>query len=469
MRFLEVVVVGLMSAGAVWSLVYGNRGRGVLSIFWVLDLVALSFHLVLEGAHWQMAPAYLGVIVFAGLFFLRKPTGSMRTVGACIIIFLVLLTSSLSAIIPMFRLPRPTGSYAIGTQVMYMVDQNRNEDAAPGLGRKRELMVQIWYPAGASRNPYAPYRRRQETDLRSSYQSVLPTHSRWNAPISPGGGAFPVLLYNPTWNGRRTMNTYLVEDLVSHGFVVVGIDHTYNSDPVVFPDGRVVHATVVKEMDFTNNSPQTVEAAAQKEQIKETADDIFVLDRLEAMNDDPKSGFHGRLDTDNSGAFGHSFGGSVSAQAAYRDPRIHAALDLDGSLFGQVQRQGLQKPFMFIEEDTYGPPPPSLDLSRLDNAARVDIVLDQNDESMFEKSDGIRIHLHGSTHFSYTDRALFSPIQSLSNAGGKIAPRREFFIIRSYALAFFEETLEGKTSPLLDSGTSPFPEASFERSPSATR
>src|SRR5580692_2835603 len=101
MRFLEVVVVGLMSAGAVWSLVYGNRGRGVLSIFWVLDLVALSFHLVLEGAHWQMALAYLGVIVFAGLFFLRKPTGSMRTVGACIIIFLVLLTSSLSAILPM--------------------------------------------------------------------------------------------------------------------------------------------------------------------------------------------------------------------------------------------------------------------------------------------------------------------------------------------------------------------------------
>jgi pimeloyl-ACP methyl ester carboxylesterase len=466
MRLFELAVAGLLLTGAVWSLIYGTRGKSILSIFLGLDLIALVLHLVLEGAHWQMAPVYLGVLVFAGLFLLRKPTGSMLTTGACTIIFLVLLTSSLSAILPMFRLPRPTGPYAIGTEVMYMVDQNRNEDAAPGLGRKRELMIQIWYPAAPSRNPYAPYRRRQETTLLSSYQSVLPTHSRWNSPIVQDGDAFPVLLYNPTWNGRRTVNTYLVEDLASHGFVVAGIDHTYNSEPVAFPDGRVVSSVVVKEMNFAENSPQTVEAAAQKEQVKQTADDIFVLDRLEAMNDDPKSGFHGRLDTDNAGAFGHSFGGSVSAQAAYRDPRIRAALDLDGALFGQVQRRGLEKPFMFIEEDTYGPP--SLDLSRLDNTSRVNAVLDQNDDSMFQKSDGIRIRLHGSTHFSFTDKALFSPIKSLSGAG-RISPRREDFIIRSYALAFFEGALKGKASPLLDSGKSPFPESSIELSPDAMK
>jgi predicted dienelactone hydrolase len=470
MRFFEIALLGLLSVGAVWSLIYGRRGRAVLSIFFGLDLTALLLHLFLEGAHWQMAPAYLGVLVFAGLFFLRRPTGSMQTVGACAIIFLVLLTSSLSAILPMFRLPQPTGPYAIGTRVMYMVDQNRNEDAAPGLGRKRELMVQIWYPAGASRSPYAPYRRRQETTLLSSYQSVIPTHSRWNAPVSQDGGPFPVLLYNPTWNGRRTVNTYLVEDLASHGFVVAGIDHTYNSEPVAFPDGRVVSAIEVKEMNFAENSPQTVMAAGQREQIKETADDIFVLNQLEAMSHDTKSGFYGRLNTDNSGALGHSFGGSVSAQAAYQDPRIRAAFDMDGSLFGEVQREGLQKPFMFIEEDSYLPssPRPSIDLSRLDNTSRVDAVLDQGDDSMFRKSDGIRVRLHGSTHFSFTDKALFSPIQSLSNAGGRIPPWREYFIIRSYALAFFQQALQGKPGPLLVPGASPFPETSLELSRSPT-
>ena len=39
---------------------------------------------------------------------------------------------------------------------------------------------------------------------------------------------------------RATQNTYQVEDLASHGFIVVGIDHTYNSRPVAFPDGRVI-------------------------------------------------------------------------------------------------------------------------------------------------------------------------------------------------------------------------------------
>jgi pimeloyl-ACP methyl ester carboxylesterase len=466
MRIFEVAVVGLLSAGAVWSLICGVRCKAILSIFCGFVLIALFLHLTFEGAHWQMAPAYLGVLVFAGLLFLRNPASFMLTAGAWTVIFLVLFASSLSAILPMFRLPRPTGPYSIGTQVVYMVDQNRDEDAAHGLGRKRELMVQIWYPAAASRNPYAPYRRRQETTLLSSYQSVLPTHSRWNAPVSQEGAAFPVLLYNPTWNGRRTVNTYLVEDLASHGFVVVGIDHTYNSEPVAFPDGRVVSSVVVKEMNFAENSPQTVESAAEKELAKQTADDIFVLDRLEAMSDDPKSVFHGRLDTDNAGALGHSFGGAVSAQAAYQDPRIRAALDLDGSLFGEVQREGLRKPFMFIEEDTYRPA--SLDLSRLDNAGRIDAILDQNDNSMFEKSDGVRVRLHGSTHFSFTDKALFSPIKSLSDAG-KILPRRQYFIIRSYAVAFFEEALKGKTSFLLDSGKSSFPEASFEVSQSAAK
>jgi dienelactone hydrolase len=261
----------------------------------------------------------------------------------------------------------------------------------------------------------------------------------------------------------------LVEDLASHGFVVAGIDHTYNSEPVAFPDGRVVSSILVKEMNFAENSPETVKAAAEREQIKETADDIFVLDRLEAMSNNPKSGFYGRFDTDDSGAFGHSFGGSVSAQAAYRDPRIHAALDLDGSLFGEVQRNGLKKPFMFIEEDTLPPSarPSALELSKLGNAARVDVALDEGDDSMFQKSDGFRIRLHGSTHASFTDRTLFSPIHSLSDAG-RIAPRREYFIIRSYAAAFFQEALQGKPSPLLDSGTSPFPEASFERNRPAT-
>src|SRR5271170_7448434 len=276
MRALELVLVSLLIICAIWSLVSSARKRAMLALG--LTLIVLLLHLVSEGAHWQMIPAYLGVCILAILVIAKKSTGPMASAGAWVVIVLALATICLSAVLPMFRLPPPTGPNAIGTRVIHLVDSSRVE--VHDSSRKRELMIQIWYPAATTRNPYAPYRRREETTLVSSYQSVLPTHSRLNAPVL-AGGVFPVLLFNPGWNGRRTQNTYLVEDLASHGYVVVGIDHPYNSEPVAFPDGRVIHFVASPEMDFSTNSLETIEAAAAKELVTQAADTIFVLNQLE--------------------------------------------------------------------------------------------------------------------------------------------------------------------------------------------
>ena len=139
-----------------------------------------------------------------------------------------------------FRLPKPTGPYATGTRVEHLVDPVRMETHVAGPARRREIMVQMWYPATPNHEPLASYRRGSETTWLSSYMGVLRTHSYENAAVATSGAPFPVLLFNPAWAGHRTQNTYQVEDLASHGFIVVGIDHTYNSGPVAFPDGRVI-------------------------------------------------------------------------------------------------------------------------------------------------------------------------------------------------------------------------------------
>ncbi|HEV2273625.1 MAG TPA: hypothetical protein VGR96_05635 [Acidobacteriaceae bacterium] len=467
MRFFEIAITGLLVAAAVWRLAAGAASRPVLAVFLGLNLAALVMHAAFEGVHWQMAPAYLGVLLLAGLFFFERPLGQIPAAGAWAMIALALSSSFLSAILPMFRLPQPTGPFPLGTRLVYLVDQSREEDAAPGKGRKRELMVQIWYPAGPSRNGYAPYRRRQETTLLSSYQSVLATHARQNAPVAQDGAPFPVLLFNPSWNGRRTQNTYLVEDLASHGFIVVAIDHTYNSGPIAFPDGRVVQFVPVPEMqNFSNTTIERVNAIAQKEVEKQARDDIFVLDQLEAMGQDPKSPFYGHLDTSRAGALGHSIGGAVAAEACSYDPRIRAALDLDGSLFATVQKQGLDKPFMFIEEDFQGYTPE--EMARLSPADRINAEMNESDTAAFEKYGGYRIYLQGSTHVSFTDKVLFSPLKALSGRG-TIRPRREVFIVRAYALAFFDQVLKEEKSQLLSGEKSSFPEARLVAEGSFTR
>ena len=426
-------------------------------VWLVVDVVFLLAHLFLEGAHWQMIPAYGSVVLFAGVVALQ--VSGMRILLASAMVVLCLATIGLSAVLPMFRLPAPTGPYPIGTRVIHL-------PAPDGPGQHgRELMIQVWYPAAPSRRPFAPYRRREETTLQSSYQSVVPTHSRLEAPVMGGDERFPVLLFSPAWGGRRTQNTYLMEDLASHGYVVAGIDHPGNSGPTAFPDGRVDQPGSVERLDFSKQSYDEIEATLERELTRQTADEIQVLNDLERRNETPGDPFYQRLDTARAGALGHSFGAAVGAEAALEDNRILAVLDLDGSIYGRVQREGLPKPFLFISEDASVPlaAPAAAKLSRMD---QINNRLDENDAAMLRHYGALRLFVHGSSHESYTDHPLFSPLQSLSGAG-TISKYRQYSIVRQYALAFFDKTLRGEDPQLLKDVPGPFPEATLEVVPAS--
>ena len=477
MRPLEIALVLSIIASA-YSLFSRRPSRFVLATLVVLDIAILSAHSLFEGPHWQLVPAYLAVILFTAI--VAVPSALLRRVAAGGMLLLALVSCVASAVMPMFRLPKPTGPYLVGTRIIHLVDSQRQENVS-GSPKSRELMIQVWYPAAPSGQPYASYRTRAETTLLSSYQSVLATHSRSNAPVATSGSAFPIILFNPAWTGRRTQNTFLVEDLASHGYVVVGIDHTGNSSPIAFPDGHVETTTYVPQLDFATNSLEEIEAEGEREANRQTADDIFVLNQLEQMNADSASPFYRRLDTNRVGALGHSFGGSVAAQASLDDSRIRSALDLDGSLWGQVQREGLPKPFMMITEDGATYPE---ELLKQSNELRIDAALDKSDAAMIRMYGGYHITLHGSTHTSFTDHNLLSPLKSLSGIG-TIPADREYAILRDYALAFFDKTLRSQDPPLLKQTGSPVPEvnvviipgtegksapaASTDQSPAASR
>jgi predicted dienelactone hydrolase len=49
----------------------------------------------------------------------------------------------------------------------------------------------------------------------------------------------PLVVLSPGFTSSRSTLTALAEDLASHGYVVAGIDHTYESYATAFPDGRV--------------------------------------------------------------------------------------------------------------------------------------------------------------------------------------------------------------------------------------
>ena len=143
-------------------------------------------------------------------------------------------------------LPEPTGQCPVGSTSLWLKDVSRPDPWAAGVSA-RELMVSLWYPATPSDGRRARYMTPAESGLllanrglTSLPQDVLST-VRTNAvsEATPAGRqrSLPLVVLSPGFTTSRSTLTALAEDLASHGYVVAGIDHTYESTPRPFPTG----------------------------------------------------------------------------------------------------------------------------------------------------------------------------------------------------------------------------------------
>ncbi len=249
-------------------------------------------------------------------------------------------------------LPKPTGPYPIGRVEYNWVDSNRIDSLAPSPGIKRELPIWIWYPAdsgnGRDRSAAEYLPKQWQTageqlraksnkslvgaimstlmnDFLSRDDSRIHSYAIQNANLSPDQARYPVVLFKPGGGDLTIHYTTLCEDLASHGYIVVASDSPYLTGFVVFNDGRVVARK--SGIDFDDMST----ALADKLIPVLSADLHFELDQLEQIDkNDPSNMFNGRLNLDEVGAFGHSFGGAAAAQFCHDDPRCRAGIDLDG-------------------------------------------------------------------------------------------------------------------------------------------
>jgi len=469
MRTFEILSC-LLALLPILTLLFAAQRRVLVLLSLVPVIVAIGLHLAVEGGHWQLGPLYLAVLLvmiccLAGPRLWRWA----RITAAAFGLVLLAAAVGLSWMVPMFRLPKPTGQEAVGTQILHLVDPNRPETGGSSPSGKRELMVQAWYPAQPTgRDHLAVYQRRGEVTLRASYRSVLRTNSYMNAAVKQGG-PYPVILYNPGWMGERTEGTFATEELASHGYVVVAIDHTFYGGLVEFPDGRVTDSSGAPEIgNFENSTVEEQWALGSRYVHLEADDDVSVLNELEAMNADPQSAWFHKLDMTRVAAMGFSIGGATASQIAYQDARIKGALNMDGWTFGDAGTYGLAKPWMVIYEDKKQTVPSAeeldsgpLPIQRMKHA-------DMRDYSQVLKSmegnGGYLLFVAGTRHVDFTDRSMFSPLSSRTG-GGSVPPTRVHTIANAYAVAFFSHLFWERDEPLLRTTPSPFAEVEFRAFP----
>jgi predicted dienelactone hydrolase len=360
-------------------------------------------------------------------------------------------------------LPQLTGTYNVGRIELDWTDPNRMDPLAKQPDSRRELAIWIWYPAQAdgSQEP-APYFPAAWAQARDKDQGVgillerqlnrLVTHSYENAPLSNVQADYPLLIMEPGLGPAIPDYTVLAENLASHGNIVVGINPTYSSNLVVFPDGRVVPRTdqgIIPD----NATPAQVEQLTSSLLVVWSKDVIFTLNQLNDLNRSPDSPFYQHLDLAHVGVFGHSFGGATALAVCQLDSRCKAGANLDGTPFGSERSTPLPVPFLLISEDySAGCDQNCVEFRQIAGLGQPGNVYD--------------LSVIGTRHFNFSDLPLrfipaVRPIFQVARYFGSIDPARGEEIASAYLLAFFDRYLKGEDSGLLNGSSPLYPEVQF--------
>jgi len=166
--------------------------------------------------------------------------------------------------------PDALGPWAIGYSELTAIDASRDD---------RELPLHLWYPVDP-----------EDAAGDAAFYSLLGPLGFGSmlafddVPVSSAGRR-PLIVFSHGSGGIALQSVRLMEHLASHGFVVVSPSHTGNT-----------------QFDMSSPDPEA----------DRYPDVAFVIDEMERHATTPGDPFEGRIDTDNVGVAGHSYGGMTA-------------------------------------------------------------------------------------------------------------------------------------------------------------
>jgi predicted dienelactone hydrolase len=385
------------------------------------------------------------------------------------------MTSDLHAAGTKTPVPRPSGPFSVARTRREWIDPDRAEIYSDNPGDRRELVAWIWYPAasapGLEQAPYLPEAWASVADLLGMNVAGLLSNAWASGGMADDHTSYPVVIMSPSGFPPLLLSG-TAEELASHGYAVVGVNHTYETTVTIFADGRVLPRN--PEAIAGALGPQTgsfKEVFVKRGAVcgYKAADLRFVADRLEQISAGSDDWLAGRLDLNRLGAIGHSFGGAAALQWCRDDPRCRAAVNLDGAVWSEVGTAGLDRPalqvlaphreFAVTPEDAVktGMAPDTVWFE-----AEKNVTFGGWRTVNRTARPGYTFQIQGATHLSFMDVPFLpvrddAPVTAMLSATD-IKPERMWRIIGDLVLAFFAQHLDGVESDLLDDPSGSYPE-----------
>lgn len=467
MRPLEILTPILLAIYLIWPLT-GRKRPPAIGVLPAFVLVVIAAHANIEGMRWQMVPLYgFAVVTFFMSIpdFMKARRGDVQTrhpLRTLASLILLAVSTALPLLLPVPSIPEPDGPYPVGTAIYELTDDSRRE-LYSGKDEARRFQIQVWYPSeaapSAERASWMSHAEIFAPAIASyigmpsfflDHLALVKIPAYRESKVAPSDGGYPLIMFSHGWNGFNAQNTGQALQLASHGYVVIGVQHTYGAILTVFKDGTIAHNN--PSALPTGAPEEEYEAAAQK-LVDQWAGDIgFALDFMQVQNDDPGSRFFNSLDLSRVGVYGHSTGGGAAIQFCGTDARCKALLGMDPFMRPvsyEVLERGVTQPAFFMFSQRWA-----------------DDVNSRNNE-LFKRfipnvgeSLGV-ISIDGTAHYDFSDLPLLSPLTPQLGLKGPINGRRVTTIIDDYLLSFFEMTLRNEPSDLFAASATDYPEVRF--------
>lgn len=253
-----------------------------------------------------------------------------------------------------------TGKYSVAFKDLHWINNTvcpdpnfstKNQGIFDSHNKKycHELSVRIYYPTQFKAGDGTPYYQsiiRAEKKVLQTIPTVklndiktlqqLKSHTIENAPVVQHR-QFPVILFISGSGGLAQMYENIITQLVSHGYIVVGINSMFIHGDIILPNKQVVSMADVGNWEVVSNITmpglEKDIAFVYRKIKKKTQDDVFQS-----------------MDLKHIGAVGHSFGGRAIAEVANQHEKWFqaiATLDMEVHM-GSFEPKSLMLPFMHI-------------------------------------------------------------------------------------------------------------------------
>ena len=181
--------------------------------------------------------------------------------------------------------------------------------------RDRSFPCEIWYPAATQ---HAGQDLAAETQ--DSFKAQPTNTVRRQAAVRDAvarAGTYPLVIFSHSSGAGRRSATFLCTHLSSHGYIVAALDHS-----------EVVAAELARN---ANETPEQKSARWQALIASRVPDVLFLLNHLlgnASPLGDEVSKLEARVDQNQMGIVGHSFGGWTALAATELEQRIRAVVAL---------------------------------------------------------------------------------------------------------------------------------------------